>query len=922
MAVRTSKPVARPKSSNNPTAGGKSRRPSRRRFVYDFEQGNKNQKDLLGGKGANLAEMTNLGLPVPPGFTITTAACRQYMQFGEFPEGLIEEVGKAVSRLEEKIRKRLGDPSDPLLVSVRSGAKFSMPGMMDTVLNLGMNDRSVKGLARQSKSERFAYDVYRRFIQMFGRTVMDVPGEEFEGAIEAAKKRARVKADTALKVDDLKKLVTAFKRIVRNHTGTTFPDDPMEQLRMSIAAVFDSWNGERAKIYRRQNKISDDLGTAVNVVAMVFGNLGSDSGTGVAFTRDASTGEKTYLAEYLPNAQGEDVVSGARTPLSLDELKRRDPSSYAELVGIMSKLEGHYRDMCDIEFTVENGKLWMLQTRIGKRTAAAAVKIAVDLLNESLINKEEAVLRVDPSSLDQLLHPQFDPKADVKVIAKGLNASPGAAVGKAVFDAKTAEALGGAGERVVLVRPMTEPDDVGGMYAAQGILTSRGGKTSHAAVVARGAGKPCVCGAESLKIDIERRRFSVGSVTVKEGDVIAINGTTGEIVVGEIPLIQPKLSKDLRTILGWADKIRRLRVRANADNPEDAATARKFGAQGIGLARTEHMFLGDRLPIVQRMILADTEEEEEKALAELLPIQRKDFEGILEAMSGLPVTIRLLDPPLHEFLPSSKELELEIQRLEFEATAAKPGDRERIKKEIASREDILGNVLRLEESNPMLGMRGVRLGIVKPALYAMQVQAIAEAACTVRKRGKRPVVEIMIPLVAVLEELEMLREEAEAVIAEVLKRRRMDVDFLIGTMIELPRAALVAGEIAEAADFFSFGTNDLTQTAFGFSRDDIEGKFLPRYLERGVLKANPFESIDIAGVGRLIEIAVKEGRKAREGLKVGICGEHGGDPASVEFCHDAGLDYVSCSPFRVPVARLAAAHAVLKERGIGSSDSR
>jgi pyruvate, orthophosphate dikinase len=892
------------------------------RYVFDFEQGNRNQKDLLGGKGANLAEMTNLGLPVPPGFTITTQACREYMELGRFPSGLEAEVGKHLAALEKKMGRKLGDPNDPLLVSVRSGAKFSMPGMMDTVLNLGLNDRSAGGLAKQAGDERFAQDAYRRFIQMFGKIVMDVPGEEFEKALDKAKQKAGVQADTRLKVEDLKQVVKTFKKIVHDHTGATFPDDPVDQLRMAIKAVFESWNGERARVYRRQNKIADDLGTGVNVVAMVFGNMGDDSGTGVAFTRDASTGEKQYLAEYLPNAQGEDVVSGARTPVPLDELKARDPASYRELTRIMSKLEGHYRDMCDIEFTVERGKLWMLQTRTGKRTAAAATKIAVDLVKERKISKQEAVLRVDPASLDQLLHPQFDPKAKIDVVARGLNASPGAAVGKAVFDAKTAEERAAGGEKVILVRPMTEPDDVGGMYASQGILTSRGGKTSHAAVVARGAGKPCVCGAEDLDIDLEKREMRVAGKVVKEGDVIAIDGTTGAIAIGEVPLVEPELSKDLETILGWADSFRRMKVRTNADTPEDAAKARGFGAQGIGLARTEHMFLGDRLPIVQRMILANTEEEEHSALDALLEVQRKDFAGIFTAMSGLPVTIRLLDPPLHEFLPSSKELELAIQRLEFQAGGASDEEKSSMTKEMDAKRDLLADVTKLEEANPMLGMRGVRLGIVKPGLYAMQVRAIIEAACDVKKKGGKPVVEIMIPLVAVREEFEVMREEAEAVIKEVLAARKQKIDYLIGTMIELPRAALVAGEIAQTAEFFSFGTNDLTQTTFGFSRDDVEGKFLPRYLERGLLKVNPFESIDVSGVGRLVEIAVAEGRAARKTLKVGICGEHGGDPASVEFCHRAGLDYVSCSPFRVPVARLAAAHAALKEKGVGNSETR
>ena len=909
------------------------------RYVYDFEEGDRDKKDLLGGKGANLSEMTNLGLPVPPGFTVTTEACRIYMETGDFPAGLMDEVAEHVAKLESKMGKKLGDPSNPLLVSVRSGAKFSMPGMMDTVLNLGMNDESLKGLTAQSGNERFAYDAYRRFIQMFGKIVMGVPGEEFEHEIERLKEETGVTEDTDLGAGDLKELTERFKQVVQDQTGKGFPDTPMEQLKLAIEAVFKSWSGERAKIYRRQNRISDSLGTGVNIQTIVFGNLGEDSGTGVAFTRDAGSGAKSYLAEYLPNAQGEDVVSGARTPLHLDALKESDRASYDKLTGIMAQLEDHYRDMCDIEFTVEKGKLWMLQTRIGKRTAGAAVKIAVDLVSEGKISEQEAVLRVDPASLDQLLHPQFDPSADITIVAKGLNASPGAAVGKAVFDAKEAVRMAEAGEKVILVRPMTEPEDVGGMYAAQGILTSRGGKTSHAAVVARGAGKPCVCGAESLKIDIDKREFTVGEHRVVEGDIVAINGNTGEIALGEVPLVEPELSADLVQILGWADGIRRLKVRANADTPEDAAKGREFGAEGIGLARTEHMFLGDRLPVVRRMILAQTPDEEQAALDELLELQREDFIGIFTAMSGLPVTIRLLDPPLHEFLPSSKELELQIQGLEIYRSVAtsaskhfhwentdvpldSPTTVQSVEKDIAEHRNLLENVTRLEESNPMLGMRGVRLGIVKPGLYAMQVRAIIEAAVQVKAAGSEPVIEIMIPLIAVREEFDMIRREALSIIDEVFARSGQKIDYLIGTMIELPRAALTAGDIAETAEFFSFGTNDLTQTAFGFSRDDIEGKFLPRYLERGILKVNPFESIDQAGVGRLIDIACKEGRQTRPNLKLGICGEHGGDPSSVEFCHDAGLDYVSCSPFRVPVARLAAAQAVLKESDTAGSDSR
>jgi pyruvate,orthophosphate dikinase len=917
------------------------------RYVYDFEEGDRGKKDLLGGKGANLAEMTKLGLPVPPGFTITTEACRIYMETGAFPDGLMDEVAEHVVRLEAKMGKRLGDPENPLLVSVRSGAKFSMPGMMDSVLNLGMNDRSLKGLAKQSGNERFALDAYRRFIQMFGKIVMGVPGEDFEHILEETKAAAGASRDTGLGVKDLKKVVVRFKGLVQEKTGSYFPDDPTEQLRLAIEAVFKSWSGDRARIYRRQNDISDSLGTGVNVQSIVFGNLGEESGTGVAFTRDASTGGKSYLAEYLPNAQGEDVVSGSRTPLSLDALKASDPASYEELTGIMAKLEQHYRDMCDIEFTVEKGKLWMLQTRIGKRTAGAAVKIAVDLHNEGAISKEEAVLRVEPAALDQLLHPQFDPDAAIDIVARGLNASPGAAVGRAVFDAKTAENWAATGEKVILVRPMTEPEDVGGMYASQGILTSRGGKTSHAAVVARGAGKPCVCGAETLKIDVDRKQFTVGDRVVLEGDIVAINGTTGEIALGEVPLKEPELSEDLNQVLRWADEIRTLKVRANADAPDDAYKGRHFGAEGIGLARTEHMFLGDRLPIVQRMILAEKPEEEQAALDELLEVQRGDFAGIFTAMSGLPVTIRLLDPPLHEFLPSSKHLELQIQSLEIFANAtavtqsaasavhfhweardtwsldpAAQQGMQAVHQEVENKKRLLASVLRLEESNPMLGMRGVRLGIVKPGLYSMQVRAIIEAACDVKAAGGEPVVEIMIPLVAVQEEFEVMRAEARRIIEEVTTDRGQQIEVLIGTMIELPRAALTAGQLAEDAEFFSFGTNDLTQTVFGFSRDDVEGKFFPAYLDQGILKTNPFETIDRSGVGRLLEIATQEGRRTRPTLKLGICGEHGGDPASVEFCHDIGLDYVSCSPFRVPVARLAAAQAVLKKKDLAASDTR
>jgi pyruvate,orthophosphate dikinase len=860
-------------------------------------------KDLLGGKGANLAEMARIGLPVPPGFTISTEACREYMRSGDLPRGLMEEVSTHLRRLERAMGRSLGDPDDPLLVSVRSGAKFSMPGMMDTVLNLGLNDHSVQGLARVSRNERFAYDAYRRFIQMFGRIVMGASGERFEEAIEEAKRARAVTADTELDTGNLRDLVEEFRAIVKEETGRAFPEDPREQLELAIRAVFDSWNGERARLYRRQEKIADDLGTAVNVVAMVFGNLGEGSGTGVAFTRDPATGEsgKPY-GDYLSNAQGEDVVAGIRNTLPLAELERIDAKAYKQLSRIMAKLERHYRDMCDIEFTIERGKLWMLQTRVGKRTAAAAVRMAVEMRRERLINEREAVLRVTPEQIDMLLHPQVDEaRFRGTVLAKGLNASPGAAVGAAVFDADRAEERGKAGEKVILVRRETNPDDLNGMIAAQGILTSRGGKTSHAAVVARGMGKPCVCGADALDVDLSGRRFRVGDVVVAEGDVISIDGTTGKVFLGEVPLKQSTVSGDFATLLSLADKFRRLKVRANADTPEDAAKAREFGAEGIGLARTEHMFLGDRRPLVERLILAPSPEEEQAALDALLPLQREDFEGILSAMDGLPVTIRLLDPPLHEFLPDRVALAVEIAVAEARGEAVPQ-----------ERRTILAAVERLHEANPMLGMRGVRLGVMKPGLYDMQVRAIMEAACELKREGGNPVVEIMIPLVGIGEEIRRSREDAERVCKEVIRRTGVKVKYLIGTMIELPRAALVAGEIAEAADFFSFGTNDLTQTTFGFSRDDV-ARILDVYVTHGLLKVDPFTSLDVAGVGALIRMAVFEGRGARPNLKVGICGEHGGDPDSIRFCHEAALDYVSCSPFRVPVARLAAAHAALGE---------
>jgi pyruvate,orthophosphate dikinase len=874
------------------------------KYVYDFEEGSKEQKYLLGGKGANLAEMTILGLPVPPGFTITTEACNAYMQLDNaFPEGLLAEVETALQRLQEKMGKQLGDPVDPLLVSVRSGAPFSMPGMMDTVLNLGLNDDSVGGLARQTGNERFAYDSYRRFVQMFGKIVLDVPGDLFEDELHDLLESRKLTNETELDRDALAGLVATFKTIVRKEAGIAFPDDPKEQLRHAIEAVFKSWNGRRARDYRRMEKIPDDLGTAVNVQTMVFGNKGDDSGTGVAFTRNPATGEKKPYGDFLTNAQGEDVVAGIRITEPLHAMANDFPECHQQLLGVMQQLENHYRDMCDIEFTVEQGRLFMLQTRVGKRTALAALRMAVEMEEEGLILKPEAVLRVQPDQLDQLLHPQFDPAAKFTVLAKGLNASPGAAVGRVYFTADDAEAHHADGERVILVRPETSPDDLHGMIAAEGILTSRGGLVSHAAVVARGMGTPAICGAESVRIDLKAHTFSVGDVVVKEGDVISINGTTGEVVVGEVPVVTPEPSGPFGIVLQWADEFRTLGVRTNADLPEDAKRAREFGAEGIGLCRTEHMFLGDRLPIVQRMILADTEEEEEAALAELGRVQRIDYLGILEAMDGLPVTVRLLDPPLHEFLPDIEELIVEQAKGELDAKGEK----------------LLAAARSWQEVNPMLGIRGCRLGILKPGLYRMQVRSLMEAAAERKQAGGDPRVEIMIPLIVNREELAMLDEWVREVATEVLTAADVDLHYTVGTMIETPRAALDAREIAHVAEFFSFGTNDLTQMAFGFSRDDVESRLMPAYLEAKLLRVSPFEEIDVDGVGKLMAMAVAEGRSTRPDIKLGICGEHGGNPASIQFCFEVGLDYVSCSPYRVPIARLAAAHSALGASGPGSN---
>jgi pyruvate, orthophosphate dikinase len=891
------------------------------KYVYDFHEGNKEMKDLLGGKGANLAEMTNMGLPVPPGFTITTEACLAYLAQGGAPPEMLGEAGEHLVRLQDAMGKVLGDPEDPLLVSVRSGAKFSMPGMMDTVLNLGLNDGSVNGLAKQTGGDvRFARDAYRRFVQMFGKIVMDVPGDAFEHALDEAKERKGPGAqDTDLDAEDLAAVIERFREIYREHTGEDFPQDPKEQLNLAIAAVFRSWNGKRARDYRRQNKISDDLGTAVNVQAMVFGNRGDDSGTGVAFTRDPATGENVPYGDYLPNAQGEDVVAGIRNTLPLAELEKLDPVSYGELIQVMHTLEMHYRDMCDIEITIEKGKLWILQTRIGKRTAFGEWVMAHDMLEEGLIDEDTALLRVDANRLEELFKRTVQ-AAGATPIARGLNASPGAATGKVVFSADEAEAWAKGGERVILVRRETTPDDYHGMIAAQGILTSAGGTNSHAAVVARGEGIPAVCGADQIKLDLASRAFTANGTKVVEGDVVTIDGFTGNVYVGELPLEdsvlekaragdvaarETRIWKAFQRLMAHADARRRLRVRANADTPDQSTNARERGAEGIGLCRTEHMFLGqERVAAVQQMILAETPEEEQAAYDVLLPLQRDDFVGIFRAMSGLPVTVRLLDPPLHEFLPNQVDLAVQV------ALGRERGE------DVSEQERLLRKVNEMHEANPMLGLRGVRLGIVKPGLYAMQVRAIVEAAATVKKEGLDPQVEIMIPLVATKGELEQMRAELEPVAREILEREGVELDHLEwGTMIEVPRAAVTAGEIAEVADFFSFGTNDLTQMGFGFSRDDI-GKFVGMYEERKLVPANPFVTVDRPGIGRLMRLAVEEGKAGNPALHLGICGEHGGDPASVTFCHEVGLDYVSCSPFRVETARLAAGQAV-----IGSAES-
>ncbi|NLC63045.1 MAG: pyruvate, phosphate dikinase [Thermoanaerobacterales bacterium] len=877
-----------------------------KKYVYSFHEGNATMRSLLGGKGANLAEMVKIGLPVPMGFTVTTEACLNYYDEGEkISENMLSQILEALENLENEMGKKLGDNQDPLLVSVRSGAVISMPGMMDTILNLGLNDESVKGLAAKTGNERFAYDSYRRFIQMFGNVVMEVEHDKFETIIESVKQKKNITQDTEMDAEGWQEVIMLYKQKIKEKAGREFPQGPKEQLLMAVEAVFKSWNNQRAKVYRKINKIPDDLGTAVNVQTMVFGNKGDDSGTGVAFTRNPSTGENKVYGEFLMNAQGEDVVAGIRTPQSIEQLNDVMPAVYKQFTDVCNLLENHYKDMQDIEFTIENGKLFILQTRSGKRTAQAAVKIAVELVQKGLIDKEQAILRVPAGQLETLLHRRIDPNAKVEAIAKGLPASPGAASGSVVFDPDEAEAMGNEGQKVILVRTETTPDDIHGIVVAQGVLTSRGGMTSHAAVVARGMGKPCVSGCEAIKIDYEKEEFQVGNIIVKKGDIISIDGSTGEIMIGEVPMIDPKLSDEFNQILSWADEVRTLKVRANADNPHDAKVAREFGAEGIGLCRTEHMFMAqDRLPIVQQMIMSETKEEREEALAKLLPIQQEDFEGIFEVMEGLPVTVRLLDPPLHEFLPNAEELLVEISELKAKSCS----------QELTAKQEMLKKVRALSEMNPMLGLRGCRLGLLYPEIYIMQVKAILKAACNLTKRGIKVIPEIEIPLVGHELELQTLRAIVEETADKVFAEEGTKVDYLIGTMIELPRACLTAEDIAKVADFFSFGTNDLTQTTFGFSRDDAEGKILPHYMEQKILSDSPFIVLDRKGVGSLMKMAVKNGRQVKSDLLIGICGEHGGEPSSVEFCHIIGLDFVSCSPFRVPIARLAAAQAAVSDK--------
>ena len=895
------------------------------KYVYAFTEGDRDMKDLLGGKGANLAEMVKLGLPVPPGFTITTDACRAYLAAGESPETLDVEVTSHLRNVEQEMGKRLGDKNDPLLVSVRSGAKFSMPGMMETVLNIGLNDESVQGLAAQSGNERFAWDSYRRLIQMFGKTVQDIDGDKFADILHKLQADKGYSGDLDMTSDDLKHLVKEFKKVVKDETGEDFPQDPRKQLDLAVEAVFRSWNTERARLYRRRERIPNDLGTAVNVCTMVFGNMGETSGTGVCFTRDPSTGHSGVYGDYLVNAQGEDVVAGIRNTLSLADLERLDKKSYDELRGIMNKLETHYRDLCDIEFTIQQGKLWMLQTRVGKRTPAAAFRVATQLVDERLITSDEAVTRVTGDQLTSLLFPQFDKNAEKKVLTKGMPASPGAAVGEIVLNNEQAESRVAAGASVILVRRETNPDDLAGMVAASGVLTARGGKTSHAAVVARGMGRCCVVGAEDLAVDEEAGTVHVKSqgVTLKAGDVVAIDGTTGEVFQGEVPVVDSpvmtyithgldaalstgldadteELVRAVDRILTQADEKRNLAVRANADTPEDAERARSFGAQGVGLCRTEHMFLGDRRKLIESVILADTAEEQEEAFDALRPLQKGDFVGIFTAMDGLPVTVRLIDPPLHEFLPDLTELSVEL------AVKAARGE------EVTEHEKrVLEAVKANHEQNPMLGLRGVRLGLKIRGLFKLQIRAIAEAAVECKKKGLDPRPEIMVPLIGSERELQIVRDDAERIIGKVEKENGVELDIPIGNMIELPRAALEADHIAAESDFFSFGTNDLTQTTWGFSRDDVEASFFNEYFDYGIFGISPFETIDASGVGQLVETGVARGRATKPGLKCGVCGEHGGDPASIHLFDKLGLNYVSCSPFRVPVARLESGRAAI-----------
>ncbi len=896
-----------------------------KKWVYLFKEVNQAEKytgswdgvrGLLGGKGSGLADMTRAGVPVPPGFTVTTEACNEYTRTGKFPPGMWDQELAALKEVEKLTGKKFGDPSNPLLVSCRSGAKFSMPGMMDTVLNIGLNDKSADGMVKLTGDERFVYDAYRRLVEMFGEVVLGIPDEYFEEPLKKYKEKKGVKVDTELNAEDWKAITETFKKVVKEQKGFDFPQDPYKQLELATEAVFKSWNGKRAVDYRRATNIPDDLGTAVNIVTMVFGNMGSNSGTGVAFTRDPATGDRKMYGDYLINAQGEDVVAGIRNTQKIEELNKELPEAYKQFMDITSTLERHYKEMQDVEFTIERGKLWMLQTRNGKRTAKAAVKIAVDMVNEGLISKEDAVQRVTTENVDTLLHPQFDEKAKKdaertgKFLAKGVNASPGAAVGQAYFDADTAEKMAKEHKQdTIMVRPFTKPDDVHGMIASKGVLTSEGGATSHAAVVARQFGIPCVVGASSISVDLDKRQMTVGDKVVKEGEWISVDGTTGQVFVGKMPTVAPSLEEqtDLLTLLSWADGLSRLQVWANADYPKDAQRARSFGAKGIGLCRTEHMFFEqERLPIVQRMILAETSEERTQALNELLPYQRKDFDGLFEAMNGYPVIIRLIDPPLHEFMPDEEKLFEEV------VTMRVKGEKDGLEQ----KEKLLTEIKGMHESNPMMGLRGVRLSIVMPEIVEMQVRAIFEAAadCTLRGIVVKP--EVMIPLTGTIKELEWIQPRLVRIAKAVMDEKKVNFPYKFGTMVEIPRAAVTAGEIASIAEFFSFGTNDLTQMTYGYSRDDAERNFLLKYVEAGILVKNPFQTIDRDGVGRLMRMAIDDGRKTRPTLEVGICGEHGGDPDSIEFCHIIGNNYVSCSPFRVPIARLAAAQAALKHSGV------